>query len=120
MLAGLASAAGGMGAAARVATRSHLVAGAVRVAMVETGLGESISFRFNAPPNWPTPPTGWQPPSGWAPDPAWGPPPPGWQLWVEEVTPPRPVVVPGLPVAQARATVPAPPPLASAADNDRA
>jgi hypothetical protein len=65
-----------------------------------------MSFRFNTPPNWPTPPTGWQPPTGWAPDPAWGPPPPGWQLWVEEPSPP-PVVVPGRPVAQARAAVPA-------------
>lgn len=56
-----------------------------------------MSFRFNAPPNWPTPPAGWVPPPGWVPDPAWGPPPPGWQLWVQDdPTPAYPAVVPAI------------------------
>ena len=45
-------------------------------------VADSMTQRFNPPPNWPTPPRGWNPPAGWAPDPAWGPPPPGWQFWV--------------------------------------
>jgi hypothetical protein len=58
-----------------------------------------MSYRFNAPPNWPKPPAGWVPPSGWVPDPAWGPPPPDWQLWSQDgpaqpQTPARPVVIP--------------------------
>lgn len=61
--------------------------------------------RFNPPPNWPNPPAGWSPPPGWVPDPSWGPVPEGWQLWVEDETPPAPVSVPGT-VAAAPASAP--------------
>jgi hypothetical protein len=46
--------------------------------------GAVVSFRFNAPPGWPTPPEGWIPPPGWRPNPAWTPAPAGWQFYVEE------------------------------------
>ncbi|MCC0093238.1 DUF4041 domain-containing protein [Streptomyces flavotricini] len=42
-------------------------------------------YRFNPPPNWPLP-QGWVPPAGWQPDPSWPPPPPGWQMWLSELS----------------------------------
>lgn len=43
-----------------------------------------MTYRFVAPPGWPTPPPGWRPPEGWRPDASWPPAPEGWQFWVDE------------------------------------
>ena len=43
---------------------------------------------FNPPPGWPQPPAGWRPQADWQPDPAWPPAPPGWQLWIPDLSAP--------------------------------
>lgn len=43
-----------------------------------------MTYRFNAPPNWPPTPPGWEPPPGWQPDPSWGDAPDDWEFWVED------------------------------------
>ena len=40
------------------------------------------TWRFNAPPGWPTPEASWTPPPNWEPDPSWPAPPAGWSFWV--------------------------------------
>jgi hypothetical protein len=59
-------------------------AGYIQCSRTKQGKFNTMTKRFNPPPNWPAPPAGWTPPTGWLPDPAWGPPPEGWQLWVDE------------------------------------
>lgn len=56
----------------------------IQCSRTKQGKFNTMTKRFNPPPNWPAPPAGWTPPTGWLPDPAWGPPPEGWQLWVDE------------------------------------
>jgi hypothetical protein len=43
---------------------------------------------FNPPPGWPSPPAGWLPGPDWQPDPSWPAMPPGWQLWIPDLSAP--------------------------------